>query len=129
MIELKRGKTPREVVAQVVDYASRGEQLEGQEIARIYSRYSAGESLDEAFAARLSDPSLHILKVQRPHKRSKDQARSATDWAIAKPRVAGPLCTSFLPTMAGAFEPTKHRRCESSSRALRQSYRRKLVRA
>jgi hypothetical protein len=56
LIELKRGKTPREVVAQALDYASWAEQLEAQEITRIYGRYSGGKSLDEAFVARFGQP-------------------------------------------------------------------------
>jgi len=56
LIEVKRGKTPREVVAQAIDYASWAEQLEAQEITRIYARYSGGKSLDEAFAARFGEP-------------------------------------------------------------------------
>jgi RecB family endonuclease NucS len=35
LIELKRGRTPREVVAQAIDYASWAEGLEAQDIARI----------------------------------------------------------------------------------------------
>lgn len=52
LIELKRGRTPREVVAQALDYASWAEGLDAQDIARIYSRFSGGKSLDEAFAVR-----------------------------------------------------------------------------
>ena len=56
LIELKRGKTPREVVAQAIDYASWAERLEAQEIARIYGRYCGGKSLDDAFVARFGQP-------------------------------------------------------------------------
>lgn len=56
LIELKRGRTPREVVAQAIDYASWAERLEAQDIARIYARFSAGKSLDEAFTARFGQP-------------------------------------------------------------------------
>ncbi len=56
LIELKRGKTPREVVAQAIDYASWAENLEAQDITRIYARFSGGESLDAAFAARFGQP-------------------------------------------------------------------------
>jgi hypothetical protein len=55
LIELKRGRTPREVVAQAIDYASWAERL-AQDIGRIYARFSAGGSLDEAFAARFRQP-------------------------------------------------------------------------
>jgi hypothetical protein len=56
LIELKRGKTPREVVAQAIDYASWAENLDAQDIARIYGRFSGGKSLDEAFIGRFGQP-------------------------------------------------------------------------
>src|SRR5262245_13270516 len=55
LIELKRDRTPREVVAQALDYASWVESLEGDKIAQIYKRYSSGGSLDEALRRRLGD--------------------------------------------------------------------------
>lgn len=56
LIELKRGRTPREVVAQAIDYASWAERLPAEDIARIYGRFSGGGSLDAAFAARFGTP-------------------------------------------------------------------------
>ena len=52
LIELKRGKTPREVVAQALDYATWAEGLEAQDLIRIYARFAKGDSLDAAFARR-----------------------------------------------------------------------------
>lgn len=52
LIELKRGKTPREVVAQAIDYASWAENLDTDEISRLYSTFSGGGSLSEDFRAR-----------------------------------------------------------------------------
>ena len=49
VIELKRNMTPREVVAQALDYASAVSKLEPDRIASIYSNYSDGGSLGEAF--------------------------------------------------------------------------------
>ena len=40
IIELKRAKTPREVVAQAIDYASWAENLEADELAGIYEKFS-----------------------------------------------------------------------------------------
>jgi hypothetical protein len=40
VIELKRAKTPREVVAQAIDYASWAEKLEADQLAEIYEKYS-----------------------------------------------------------------------------------------
>jgi hypothetical protein len=49
LIELKRDRTPREIVAQALDYASWVEQLTSEKIAQIYQRFSNGGNLDEAF--------------------------------------------------------------------------------
>ena len=45
LIELKRDRTPREVVGQALDYASWLEQLDVQDVARIYSNFSGGRDL------------------------------------------------------------------------------------
>lgn len=52
LIELKRNRTPREIVAQALDYASWVEQLTADKIAQIYQRFSQGGNLDADFKAR-----------------------------------------------------------------------------
>ena len=52
LIELKRDRTPREIIAQALDYASWVEQLTPEKIAQIYQRYSNGGNLDQAFQQR-----------------------------------------------------------------------------
>lgn len=52
LIELKRGRTPRDVVAQAIDYAVWAEALDAQALAQIYSRFSNGGGLAAAFHAR-----------------------------------------------------------------------------
>lgn len=52
LIELKRDKTPREIIAQALDYASWVEGLTADKIAQIYQRFSKGGNLDDAFMAR-----------------------------------------------------------------------------
>jgi len=52
LIELKRDRTPREIVAQALDYASWVEELTPEKIAQIYQRYSDGGKLDDAFQKR-----------------------------------------------------------------------------
>lgn len=52
LIELKRDKTPRTVVAQALDYASWVEKLKPEDIGAIYSRFSAGGDLAAAFQQR-----------------------------------------------------------------------------
>ena len=52
LIELKRDRTPREIAAQALDYASWVDQLGADRIAQIYQRFSDGGNLDEAFQER-----------------------------------------------------------------------------
>jgi hypothetical protein len=52
LIELKRERTPREVVAQALDYAVWVESLRAEEIAAIYERFRPGRILDVDFRAR-----------------------------------------------------------------------------
>ncbi|MDN3219979.1 endonuclease NucS domain-containing protein [Pseudomonas nunensis] len=52
LIELKRDRTPREVVAQTLDYGAWVEGLRGDEIAAIYKRFRPGCSLDVDFLVR-----------------------------------------------------------------------------
>ncbi|MBL9163314.1 MAG: hypothetical protein JNL18_11315 [Planctomycetaceae bacterium] len=52
LIELKRNRTPREIVAQALDYAAWVEGLAADRIAQIYQRFSGGANLDESFKQR-----------------------------------------------------------------------------
>lgn len=52
LIELKRGRTPREVVAQALDYATWLESLDAQSISRMYARFSKGDDITSAFKQR-----------------------------------------------------------------------------
>jgi len=54
LIELKRNKTPREIVAQAIDYASWVEQLTPDKIVQIYDRFSKGRSLSDDFKQRFN---------------------------------------------------------------------------
>jgi len=56
LIEIKRNRTPREVVAQAIDYAFWVDRLRAQEIAAIYSRFAPGKSLAEDFRERFGQP-------------------------------------------------------------------------
>lgn len=49
VIELKRNQTPRDVIAQALDYASWAQDLQTDEIASIYNRFTNGGSLNESF--------------------------------------------------------------------------------
>jgi hypothetical protein len=52
LIELKRGQTPREVVAQAIDYASWLETLDSAEIQSIYARFAKNADLAADFHKR-----------------------------------------------------------------------------
>ncbi|MFE8013398.1 endonuclease NucS domain-containing protein [Streptomyces antibioticus] len=56
VLELKRDRTPRDVVAQVLDYGSWAQELTNEQIRDIYTAYARTrgltEELDEAFALR-----------------------------------------------------------------------------
>ena len=49
VIELKRSKTPRDITAQVIEYAAWIEKLDSAAIADIYRAYSGGKDLSSAF--------------------------------------------------------------------------------
>src|SRR5437762_3268615 len=55
LIELKRNRTPREIVAQAIDYASWVEGLTADKLAQMYQRFSKGGNLDEAFRSRFGE--------------------------------------------------------------------------
>ena len=52
LIELKRDRTPREIVAQALDYASWVADLTADRLVQIYSRFSKGGSFEAAFQQR-----------------------------------------------------------------------------
>lgn len=52
LIELKKERTPRDVVAQALDYASWMGKLRAEDIDQIYARYSENGSLTEDFRLR-----------------------------------------------------------------------------
>ena len=63
LIELKRNKTPREIVAQAIDYASWVEQLTADRIVQIYDRFTKGGDLaadfKKKFKAELDEETLN----------------------------------------------------------------------
>src|SRR4051812_18912035 len=49
VIELKKDRTPREVVAQVLDYGFWVRQLDDDALTELYAQYNVGQSLGNAF--------------------------------------------------------------------------------
>lgn len=56
LVELKRDRTPREVVAQALDYAAWIEGLTPEEVAGIYARFCPGREIAEDFRAKFGQP-------------------------------------------------------------------------
>ena len=56
LIEIKRERTPREVMAQALDYACWVEKLDAEDIITIYSRFAPGKSLADDFRQRFGIP-------------------------------------------------------------------------
>lgn len=57
LIELKRDRTPREVVAQAIDYAAWLEELAPEAIARMFERFSnGGDTLETAYEKKFGTP-------------------------------------------------------------------------
>jgi hypothetical protein len=56
VLELKRNRTPRDVVAQTIDYGSWVRDLGLEDVQGIYSQQHNGASFDEAFAERFGHP-------------------------------------------------------------------------
>src|SRR5258706_4094458 len=52
LIELKRDRTPRDVVAQALDYAGWVENLKPENIRELYDRFAPGRNLAEDFRTR-----------------------------------------------------------------------------
>ncbi len=65
VLELKRDKTPRDVVAQVLDYGSWVAGLDRDEIVEVFEAYKPGVSFDSAFAEVFGDTPDEINSEQR----------------------------------------------------------------
>lgn len=64
VIELKRSRTPREVVAQVLDYASWVQQLSYEQVRELYTDKNPGKQFESAFA--------EAFKTSPPEELNKD---------------------------------------------------------
>lgn len=58
VMELKRHRTPRDVVAQAIDYASWVETLQANQISTIFEKFSPGKNLESVFLERFGVPLL-----------------------------------------------------------------------
>jgi hypothetical protein len=63
IVELKRDKTPREITAQALDYASWVRDLSAQQVEEIAAEYLKGRRLEEAFEATFRDQEQEFPEV------------------------------------------------------------------
>lgn len=69
IVELKKDMTPREVTAQVIDYASCVQNMRKEEIAEIYLNYSnqqktLNQAYEEKFGTALDDENVNTQKIK-----------------------------------------------------------------
>jgi len=63
VLELKRDRTPRDVVAQTIDYGSWVQQLSNEDIRDLFERYKPGTEFDEAFTEHFNTPTPDDLNT------------------------------------------------------------------
>lgn len=112
LIELKRDRTPRQVVAQALDYASWAEDLEARDIARIFARFSGGGALDKAFLAFFGQ-SLDEDSLNQSHQ----IVIVAATLDPASERIVGYLNRRDIPINVLCFQVFEHAGSQLLSRA------------
>jgi hypothetical protein len=65
VLELKRDKTPRDIVAQILDYGSWVEQLDSEQIQEIAEDYLGSQSLEAAFSEKFQVEALPEVLNER----------------------------------------------------------------
>ena len=66
VLELKRDRTPRDVVAQALDYGSWAQELSLEDLTQLYLDHHSGElALDEAFAERFDGPLPDVVNAEQ----------------------------------------------------------------
>ncbi|PYE52010.1 DUF91 domain-containing protein [Deinococcus yavapaiensis] len=68
VVELKRAMTPREVVAQTLDYAAWVQQLSNERIREIYAEKHAGKAFEQGFAERFGDDAPVPDELNKRHR-------------------------------------------------------------
>jgi hypothetical protein len=64
VIELKKERTPREVVAQALEYGFWVERLSYEEISEIYARHHDGDDFDSAFSSRFESEAPEAVNTE-----------------------------------------------------------------
>ncbi|MBI1752874.1 MAG: DUF91 domain-containing protein [Acidobacteria bacterium] len=112
LIELKRDRTPREIVAQALDYACWVENLTPDKIAQIYQRFSNQGNLKEAFKQRFGTE-LDEETLNDSHQ----IIIAAAELDGASERIIGYLNARDIPVNAVFFQVFQHGNEQFLSRA------------
>jgi len=99
LIELKRDRTPREVVAQALDYAVWVQGLNNDEVSAIYKRFRPGHSLDEDFRSRFGR-----LLVDEELNKSHQLIIVATELDASSERIVSYLSARDIPINVLCFQ-------------------------
>lgn len=99
LIELKRGRTPREVVAQAIDYATWAEALDADAVGRVYARFSKGGDLAQAFRQRFG-----VLLDEATLNQSHQIVIVAAQLDASSERIVGYLNKRDIPINALCFQ-------------------------
>lgn len=111
LIELKRDKTPRDIVAQALDYATWVQDLKPDRIAQIYRNFTNGKSLDTAFKERFGEELDEELLNQ-----SHQIILCASELDAATERIVGYLNDKDIPINVLFFQVFQHNETQLLSR-------------
>jgi hypothetical protein len=103
LIEIKRDRTPREVVAQALDYACWVDKLRPDDIADIYARFAPGRRLEDDFRERFGQP-LDEEQLNQSHQ----IAIVAASLDESSERVVAYLSERYIPINVRRFEVFAH---------------------
>ena len=103
LIEIKRGLTPRAVVAQALDYASWVKGLEITEISALYAGFSDGADLVTAFQER-----FHAELEEHEWNQSHQIVIVAAELDDSTERIAGYLSDAGIPINVLCFQVFEH---------------------
>jgi hypothetical protein len=105
LLELKRDKTEREIVAQVLDYGSYVRVIQAEEIPRIYAKYQKDyfsdqppKSIDDAFCAR-----FHVKQMPEELNAAHELVIVASTLDPATERIVGYLAEQYQVNINAVF--------------------------
>lgn len=82
LIELKRDRAPRDVVAQALDYALWVRDLGYEDVVDIFESFDDGREFEEAFGEKFSTAVLRELRYCRIQRQHQEQHRKYGDISV-----------------------------------------------